>query len=96
MKQVYKVPFESNSDRVKELRFQYVQVCESNTITAHLLYYCKKQIYVFPGDYMSIYYYTLEKLNHLYVYSSAVSKWENSMFGNMFSFFPFYTSFGVE
>ena len=26
MKQAYRVPFERNSDRVKELRFQYVQV----------------------------------------------------------------------
>ncbi len=28
MKQVYKVPFECNSERVKEQRFQYVQVGE--------------------------------------------------------------------
>lgn len=29
LKQVYRVPFERNSERVKELRYQYVQV--SNT-----------------------------------------------------------------
>lgn len=29
MKQIYRVPFERNSDRVKELRYQYVHVSQS-------------------------------------------------------------------
>ncbi len=33
MKQLYKVPFENNSERVKDLRYQYVQV----TIGVHLV-----------------------------------------------------------
>ncbi len=33
MKQVYRVPFERNSERVKELRYNYVQV--SPTIDAY-------------------------------------------------------------
>ena len=37
MKQVYKVPFERNSVRVKELRFQFVQVCA----TQLLQFYCQ-------------------------------------------------------
>lgn len=30
MKQVYRVPFERNAERVKELRYQYVQVSENS------------------------------------------------------------------
>lgn len=56
MKQVYKVPFERNSDRVKEMRFQFVQVCESHTYCTFTV----KKRNIFPGNYMSIYYYILE------------------------------------
>lgn len=34
---VYKVPFERNSERVKELRIQFLEVRESHTISALLL-----------------------------------------------------------
>ena len=42
MKHVYKVPFERNSVRVKELRFQFVQVCA----TQLLHFYCQHK-YIF-------------------------------------------------
>lgn len=50
MKQIYRVPFERNSDRVKELRYQYVHVSQllvvyhCNTITVrhgyHFFLFC--------------------------------------------------------
>ncbi len=36
LKQAYRVPFERNSERVKELRYQYVQVIMSRDYTALL------------------------------------------------------------
>jgi hypothetical protein len=50
MKQLYKVPSERNSDRVKELRYQYVQI---NHLYAHgILYrefYCTSMMPVYTS-----------------------------------------------
>ncbi len=43
MKQLYKVPFERNSERVKELRYQYVQV---NYWYALSEFYCTSKMLV--------------------------------------------------
>lgn len=40
MKQLYKVPFERNSERIKVLRHQYVQVRLSNTVITVLYVVC--------------------------------------------------------
>lgn len=42
MKQLYKVPFERNSDRVKEIRYQYVQVSVHHChVLSTVKCYCK-------------------------------------------------------
>lgn len=68
MKQVYKVPFERNSVRVKELRFQFVQVCA----TQLLQFYCQlKDIFFLNFKYVSINYSMLlyvKRFRHIYVY----------------------------
>lgn len=50
MKQLYKVPFERNCDRVKELRYQYVQV--KQWCALHLVYCTVLWVFLHYGLYI--------------------------------------------
>lgn len=55
MKQLYKVPFERNSERIKELRHQYVQVRLCNTVITVLYTVCFAVNYSINLEYIRTY-----------------------------------------